>query len=51
MHNIQDLLTIAGKLQLKRKIEGNKSATIVFFDFTKADDMVDRKIQSGNCKI
>ena len=44
LHNIQDILSIAGKLKEKRKICKSKTATIVFFDFKKAYDMVDRNI-------
>ena len=51
MHNIQSLLSIAGKLQVKRKIERNQTATIVFFDFTKAYNMVDITFKSGDYKI
>ena len=44
LHNIQDILSIAGKLKEKRKICKSKTATIVIFDFKKAYDMVDRNI-------
>ena len=44
MHNIQDVLAAAMSLQERRNHDKSKTGTIVFFDLTKANDMVDRDI-------
>ena len=56
MHNLQDLICTARELQEKRKYDKSSTTAIVFFDFTKAYDMVDRailieKLQNYNIPI
>ena len=44
IHNIQDVLAAAKSLQERRNHDKSKTGTIVFFDLTKAYDMLDRDI-------
>ena len=44
IHNIQDVLAAAKSLQERRNHDKSNTGTIVFFDLTKAYDMVDRDI-------
>ena len=44
LNNIHDLMNAAKELQMKRKHDKSTTATIVFFDLTKAYDMANRDI-------
>ena len=44
LHNLNDLICAARELKQKRRYDKSTTAAIVFFDLTKAYDMVDRAI-------
>ena len=56
LHNLHDLICTERELQEKRKYDKSSTTTIVFFDFTKAYDIVDsailiEKLQNYNIPI